>query len=187
MDELTTFAKRLKEARERRNIKQNALALKIGVTAQTISAYEKAEANGKGKNPTLENAVAIANELEVSLDWLCGIEKREQKNDTLGEYARMISEIIEWDTVVFSSDTVEEDVWVGDPYNGGGYETCEKTYIHIKLCPGELQKFTSDLIAMHKLLIKGTITNDLYARWLNDRLKALDEIPAYTQLLPFLY
>ena len=72
MGDLSIFAERLKEARIQRDMKQNELAKAIGVSAQTISMYEKSEKDGKGKNPTLENALAIAEKLNVSLDWLCG-------------------------------------------------------------------------------------------------------------------
>ena len=91
MGEATIFAKRMKEAREKCKLKQNILALKVGVTPQTISAYENAETDGKGKNPTLENAVAIANVLNVSLDWLCGRDVHTAVcKETLGDIARDI-------------------------------------------------------------------------------------------------
>lgn len=73
MQEVKTFAKRLKEAREHQGLKQHELANIIDVTPATISAYERANGE-KGKNPTLDKAISLANALGVSLDWLCGIE-----------------------------------------------------------------------------------------------------------------
>lgn len=70
---LTTFAQRMKHAREKKGLKQNELAKAVGVTPTTISAYEKSDTEGNGKKPTLENAQAIAENLGVSLDWLCGM------------------------------------------------------------------------------------------------------------------
>lgn len=70
---LTIFAQRMKQARNMKGYKQNELAKAIGVTPNTISSYEKADTDGSGKKPTLENAQAIAETLEVSLDWLCGM------------------------------------------------------------------------------------------------------------------
>lgn len=70
---LTTFAQRMKQAREKKGLKQNELAKAVGVTPTTISAYEKSDTDGNGKKPTLENAQAIAESLDVSLDWLCGM------------------------------------------------------------------------------------------------------------------
>ncbi|MBS1405023.1 MAG: helix-turn-helix transcriptional regulator [Oscillospiraceae bacterium] len=70
---LTIFAQRMKQARESKKMKQNELAKAIGVTPTTISSYEKSDDEGNGKKPTLENAKAIAEKLEVSLDWLSGL------------------------------------------------------------------------------------------------------------------
>lgn len=70
---LTKFAERMKQSRERKGMKQNELAKAINVTPTTISSYEKADTEGNGKKPTLENAQAIAETLGVSLDWLCGM------------------------------------------------------------------------------------------------------------------
>ena len=48
MAELTEFAKNLRRIREERKLTQSALAEMIGVTPQTISAYEKG--NGEKGN-----------------------------------------------------------------------------------------------------------------------------------------
>lgn len=72
MEQNNIFAKRLKEARLRAGLKQSDLAEKAGITAASISAYESADGT-KGKNPSLENAKAIAGVLGISLDWLCGL------------------------------------------------------------------------------------------------------------------
>ncbi len=72
MEQDNIFAKRLKEARLSAGLKQSDLAEKAGITAASISAYESTDLT-KGKNPSLENAKAIAKALNVSLDWLCGL------------------------------------------------------------------------------------------------------------------
>lgn len=71
MSEKTIFAKRLKEARIKAGMTQADIAAKTNMTAASISAYENADGT-KGKNPSLENAKAIAESLGVSLDWLSG-------------------------------------------------------------------------------------------------------------------
>lgn len=65
------FSERLKAARTSKHISQADLAKAVGVSAATISSYETV--NG-AKIPSLDKAEAIANELSVSLDWLCGHE-----------------------------------------------------------------------------------------------------------------
>lgn len=79
---LTVFAERMKQARTQAGIKQNELAKTVHVTPTTISAYEKADTDGNGKKPTLENAQKIASALGVSLDWMCGNDQASPKSIT---------------------------------------------------------------------------------------------------------
>lgn len=79
---LTIFAERMKQARTKAGLKQKELADIVHVTPTTISAYEKADIDGNGKNPTLENAQKIATALGVSLDWMCGNDKSAPKSIT---------------------------------------------------------------------------------------------------------
>lgn len=72
LEQITIFARRLREARIKAGLKQSDLAEKTGITAASISAYESSD-GAKGKNPSLENAKKIASVLNVSLDWMCGI------------------------------------------------------------------------------------------------------------------
>lgn len=75
--DMAVFAKRLKEARAERGLTQKELAAMSGVSTVMISSYERTDAE-TGKNPALSSVFAIANALDVSIDWLCGI--TEQKN-----------------------------------------------------------------------------------------------------------
>lgn len=63
------FAERLKSARNKKHLSQAELAKGVGVSAATISSYETP--NGT-KIPALDKAAAIAEFLEVPLDYLCG-------------------------------------------------------------------------------------------------------------------
>ena len=64
----STFSKRLKEIRIKRNFSQEELAEGISSKA-SIYSYEK-----DTKNPSLCTAKELANKLGVSIDWLCGNE-----------------------------------------------------------------------------------------------------------------
>lgn len=68
------FSERLKRARADKNMKQSELAQAIGVSAATISSYERNEGT---KIPSLDKAVLLSEILGVSLDWLCGKETKE--------------------------------------------------------------------------------------------------------------
>lgn len=63
------FGERLKQLREKKAVPQKEVAEAIGITAQTIMAYE----SGRRK-PPLDIAVKLAKYFGASLDWLCGIE-----------------------------------------------------------------------------------------------------------------
>ena len=65
------FAKRLREAREATGLSRAKLAEISGVAAITIYNYET-----KKFSPTLYCAVALADILNVSLDWLAGRDEK---------------------------------------------------------------------------------------------------------------
>jgi len=58
---------RIRLVREKRNITQIRLSIEIGVSQETISAYE----NGKAE-PKLEKLIKIANFLNTTTDYLLG-------------------------------------------------------------------------------------------------------------------
>lgn len=80
MSELNLFPSRLKEARIKADISQAELSRRTGIAPATLSTYESTE---NFKNPTIDKVVSIANALNISIDWLCGLEENisEQYND----------------------------------------------------------------------------------------------------------
>ena len=60
---------RFKQCREEKGLSQKFVAISLGVKAPSISDWE----NGK-TNPTLENLIGLARLLDVSTDYLLGIE-----------------------------------------------------------------------------------------------------------------
>jgi len=61
------FNKRLREARMYRQITQNSLAEAVGVALRTYQCYEEGR-----REPRFEVLVALADELDVSIDYLLG-------------------------------------------------------------------------------------------------------------------
>jgi transcriptional regulator with XRE-family HTH domain len=61
------FSQRLAQARRKANMKQSDLASKVGVTQTAMSSYERGRTL-----PTIDIVKKLAEELKVSLDWLCG-------------------------------------------------------------------------------------------------------------------
>lgn len=64
---MDNFSKRLQHLRERRHISRRVLAELCGLSKNTISRYERGE-----RVPSLTDAAAIADALDVSIDYLCG-------------------------------------------------------------------------------------------------------------------
>lgn len=64
---ITAFSSRLNSAMSQKFVNGNMLSEATGINKDTISNYRH------GTIPTVINAMKIANELEVSMDWLCGM------------------------------------------------------------------------------------------------------------------
>ncbi len=70
MENNKIFAERMKESRLKADLSQAELSRRTKIAAATLSTYESTD---NPKNPTIDKAIAIAQELNVSLDWLCGL------------------------------------------------------------------------------------------------------------------
>lgn len=64
---MVPFAIRLKEARKRKKLKQREMAEYLGITSRSYQQYE-----GGKRRPDYETLVAIADYLDVTLDYLFG-------------------------------------------------------------------------------------------------------------------
>lgn len=71
----TNFCNRLKSLREERELSQNKFALAIGQTQQNISKWEKGVIE-----PDLKNLVKIAIFFNVTVDYLLGLSKYDDKS-----------------------------------------------------------------------------------------------------------
>ncbi len=70
MENKNIFAERMREARLKADLSQAELSRRTKIAAATLSTYESTD---NPKNPPIDKAIAIARELNVSLDWLCGL------------------------------------------------------------------------------------------------------------------
>lgn len=76
---MNVFSSRLKYVRQSKNLTQKQLALMIDVSPAMMCKYETSEAY-----PSYETLIKISQVLEISLDYLCGIEY--SLNDNNSEY-----------------------------------------------------------------------------------------------------
>ncbi len=96
------FCNRIREARNKKGITQKELSQLSGVSTVMISAYERSNITS-GKNPALNNIFAIAEALDVSIDWLCGRENVEHDFKP-SEYLKALVKLDEANSV--ACDTV---------------------------------------------------------------------------------
>lgn len=179
------FSGRLKAAIERKQMKQVDIAEEIGITAANMSNYVRGKAF-----PPVDTLAEIAKKLDVSLDWLCGVEKQKQSQQdarTIGEVASSIMCILSSLPFEHRLETIQinEKQQVGERelVDGYGafpiYEDVEISVPAIAFTDGEIRTFLEDLMKMKKLLSEKTFDFNFYKRWLNDRIQALDEIPTF--------
>lgn len=147
MSNLTTFAKRLKEARLKAGLTQAQLAKKAHTTAATISSYESI---GIIKKASLDLAMSFAQALDVSLDWLCGIDESELKKGYSTEFTAK-EYLYSLVRVITEMSTISDDE-VFSPDDG--------VYIHITQKP--LSVFIRKIIDLLKVYRAGTLTEDLF-------------------------
>lgn len=180
MAELTAFAKNLKKFREERQLSQKRLAETLGVSAQTISAYEKGSGE-KGKNPSLERVIDIADTLNVSLDALCGRDFRPaNKERTLGDVASLLCEMWEWVTVTITTQEVNRRTEIGDMAH-----TFNDAAPAIFFDSGSLRRFLEDYAKLRQLHKEKTIDDKMFNDWISLKIKDLDSISIASQLTNF--
>lgn len=132
--ELQTFSDRLKELRTSLNLTQVQFVEDLGITAAALSAYEKNQ-----KNPSISVAKRIAEEYNVSLDWLCGLSDKKNSTTT---YSDIIKCCLNYQNPTFQLSNILES------FNKN------------------ITEFQHKLGHMKTLLNEKTIDNDLYDLWL---------------------
>ena len=186
------FAKRLREARESVEIKQSELSEISGVSAATISAYESFDKT-KGKKPSLANAMKLAQALNVSLDWLCGLSVNTEKI----QYTDLLKTILEYEQInkdlyidqVMPSDSVfkvlpafaesyDLDVQPDeDVHNVAEYieEITNTPSVAVTIKNHLIAKFLIDWKKIKQNYSEGIIDDELYNLWLSKKLQEIDE------------
>lgn len=162
------FGQRLKEARMKRNIKQKDLAEQIGVSSQTLSNYENAS-DSTTKTPSTILLMEIADALGVSVDWLCGRDtsKKTKASEptTVGDYARVLAEVITWSGVGLSIKVEEVDSRYKTPKMAG-----------IEFCDSDICEFLTHCKALLTLRQGNVISPEMFTTSLSDRVSALEKV-----------
>lgn len=148
------FSERLKLARAKVGLSQKELAEKINMTPASLSGYEVGT-----KVPSLPVALSLAQTLNVSLDWLCGLidDESEKKVETYWDICNSIMQIgeslgendtqLEIDHRYFDNSGIPTDSW------------------GLFFSPEIINSFFSDYQRMRELLKNHTIDNEIFELW----------------------
>lgn len=180
MDYMAEFAQRLRAQREKQGLTQAQLAGKVGVTSQTISAYEKNCAGEKGKTPTLDKAVSLARVLGVSLDYLCG-----SSQDIEGISFENLADVVSFLTVITKyfdcsvrSGTInlnEEEAYSETDERGEEVYIATAEVAMLTIKNSMLANFFGKRNKMYRLYSDGTIEEDMYNSWLRGETEKLEK------------
>lgn len=181
MYDISVFAERLITERKRKKLTQSELAEKAKISAQTVSYYEKGT-----KRPTLENAIAIADVLGVSIEYLCGNEAKPVSAPitTVADLAERILEVSEYGSDIIMDEFEEEVQKPGDDYPEWEVESYKAFSIqfYAKWQP-ELVKFFANRERMRELLNDHVLNEAIFNSWINGEMQELKKIRA--EILPF--
>lgn len=155
-DELNIFAKRLKELRLSLNLTQKEFADKVDLTASALSAYEN-----NVKNPSVAVAKRIAEKINVSIDWLCGLSDKMTPNDDIVTYSDAIKAFDKLDEA-FSIRINIADLAGGSLYYPVIIDPIFQDYL----------KEWSEILSLYH---KETIDDKLYNLWIEDKAKTYNE------------
>ena len=164
MNKVAEFAMQIKREREKQGLTQAQLGEMVGVSSQTISAYEK-NALGKGKTPTLDNAILLAERLKISLDSLFGLEPLVSEDKTLADIVGILEMLSDYAScVIYPYRNF-------DPYDDSNIAT--QVIINNKAL-GQFFEKREEVYALYK---KGTIPRDFYDSWQLGEISKLDRFP----------
>ncbi len=191
MNEYSVFAQRLKEVRQKRNMTQKDLADKIAVSATTVSAYENVD-EYKRKKPTLDNLVAMAKALEVSIDWLSGLSDNEENNNSMSNEQQDVIPLSEILQHMLELNCLDSDIGVqtgkfselGDRRDLHNYQLAaqdedgEKLYnfLNIQIYNKEVVNFMNSYMKLSYLYTTKNISKETRDVWYNASLNQVSKI-----------
>lgn len=153
------FSERLKEVRNKMGLNQAEFANLIGVTQQSLSGYEKCTSK-----PTLEVAIRIAKECNISLSWLCGLSDRISNNKVFQTYTDIIDIFFDIMNVARLNVYIVDNCVV-DAFN-------YNSIMHgIAFSDEYLNEFLEDWRKMRNLFLNGTIDDEVYSLWREKTIK----------------
>lgn len=160
------FCSRLKELRSSLNLTQKEFAEKIGASTVSISSYEIG-----AKTPSLDMLLTIAKTFSVSIDWLCGISDTPNQAGEIKTYSELICLLL---SILNNANLDSDIVFLNSPSKYGFPPTIEPyVFPYIYINDEKIRTFFREWEDLSRLLRSGTIKQELYQLWLNDKLQSL--------------
>lgn len=177
------FFRRIKDRRTAKGITQKQLAEAVGIAAGSLAAYEQGT-----KTPAVDVAAKIAKALDVSIDWLFGLEERAEAPEpkSFGDVIRaflsiskvfpeveLSRELVDWKTVPV--EETEAQIYLDEERITG--ETSYISVAVLKLWNFPIACFFEAWAKLHKLYLDGDIDADMYTAWLDKKLAEFEQMP----------
>lgn len=158
-----SISERIKAVREEKGETQKEFADNIGITRVSLGKYEN-----NVVIPPVETLIKIANQYNVSMDWLCCLNENKTKEpENLADIAECFIKIRKYIGYVVKID--------------GGLESPKTATLFFSSVYSDLSteivKFLEDWNEIYSLWINGTIKDELYNLWVRDKMQELKEIP----------
>lgn len=155
------FAERIKSLRQELKLSQAGFARLISTNQSTLSAYETGD-----RLPPYETLVTIAQQCQVSIDWLCGLSEKSSLNAPPQTYTDLIKLIIGFNdipNIIKNIGPNERPVFS----TGLGFPTSYITY-DISFDDKHIVDFFSEQKEIQEACKKTPSGDKLYALWLQD-------------------
>lgn len=157
---------RLKELRLSLNLTQKEFAEKIGASTVSISSYEIGS-----KTPSLDMLLTIAETFKVSMDWLCGISDTPNRTGEIKTYSELISSLL---SILDNANLDSDIVFLNGPSKYDFPPSPEPfVFPYLYINDEQIKTFFREWEDLSRLLHAGTIKQELYQLWLNDKLQSL--------------
>lgn len=157
---------RLKELRSSLNLTQKEFAEKIGASTVSISSYEIGT-----KTPSLDMLLTISKTFNVSIDWLCGVSNTPNRSGEIKTYSELISLVL---SILNNADLDSDIVFLNSPSKYDFPPSTEPfVFPYLYINDEQIRTFFREWKDLSRLLHSGTIKQELYQLWLNDKLQSL--------------
>lgn len=184
------FGRRLKQARQQKEWTQKELSEKAGVSQNSLSAYENL-----GKIPSLEVGARIAEALDVSLDWLCGLSEQTgsiPSMKTYGDVYRMLLDInasfpavrARTETLPAQSDPTIDAEEAFDAYYGVDANTGDEYWVDsswgiLEIRDSRIANFLLGWTELSRLSRERIVQQEVLDAWLWKRIDGGDRLPLH--------